>query len=39
MGAEFAVGFLYGANAGSFDDRELFTCLQNEDLADQIFLA
>ena len=38
MGAEFAVGFLYGTNAGGFDDLELYVCLQNEIDADKIFL-
>jgi len=38
MGAEFAVGFLYGMNAGGFDDKELYKCLQNELDADKAFL-
>lgn len=37
MGAEFAVGFLYGAKSGGFDDVELFKCLQKEVDADALF--
>merc|ERR1719272_2100769 len=30
IGAQFAHGFLYGAKVGSFDEVDLFTCLQRE---------
>lgn len=37
MGADFASGFLFGANIGGFDEKMLFDCLMNEDRAMQIF--
>lgn len=37
MGAEFAAGFLFGANIGGFDEKMLFDCLQNESKAHGIF--
>lgn len=38
MGAEFAAGFLYGAQVGGFDEGKLFDCLDREITADQIFV-
>lgn len=38
MGAEYAVGFLYGAQVGGFDDNDLYQCLRNEPDADDLFL-
>lgn len=37
MGAEFASGFLFGANIGGFDEKMLFDCLSNEEKAQGIF--
>jgi len=37
MGAEFAAGFLFGANVGGFDEKMLYECLQQEDKATGIF--
>lgn len=37
MGAEFAAGFLFGANIGGFDEKMLYECLQKEEKAQGIF--
>jgi len=37
MGAEFASGFLFGANIGGFDEKMLYDCLQLEPRAQGIF--
>lgn len=37
MGAEFASGFLFGANIGMFDEEVILKCLETEENADGIF--
>lgn len=37
MGAEFAVGFLFGVNVGGFEEKMIFDCLMAEPTAEGIF--
>lgn len=37
MGAEFAAGFFFGTNVGTFDEGDLFDCFQIEPAAEDIF--